>query len=43
MILSAAHVFEEQQATSMSIDDVLKTSDYVTIHMPLTPETKNPL
>ena len=36
-----AHVFEEQQATSMSIDDVLKTSDYVTIHMPLTPETKN--
>ena len=36
-----AHVFEEQQATSMSIDEVLKTSDYVTIHMPLTPETKN--
>lgn len=36
-----AHVFEEQQATSMSIDDVLKTADYVTIHMPLTPETKN--
>ena len=36
-----AHVFEEQQATSMSIDDVLKTSDFVTIHMPLTPETKS--
>ena len=36
-----AHVFEEQQATSMSIDEVLKTADYVTIHMPLTPETKN--
>ena len=36
-----AHVFEEQQATSMSIDEVLKNSDYVTIHMPLTPETKN--
>ena len=36
-----AHVFEEQQATSMSIDDVLKTADYVTIHMPLTPETQN--
>ena len=25
----------------MSIDEVLKNSDYVTIHMPLTPETKN--
>lgn len=36
-----AHVFEEQHATSMSIDDVLKVSDYVTIHMPLTPETKD--
>ena len=36
-----AHVFEEQQATSMSIDEVLKTADYVTIHMPLTPETKD--
>ena len=36
-----AHVFEEQQATSMSIDELLKVSDFVTIHMPLTPETKN--
>lgn len=36
-----ANVFEEQHATSMSIDDVLKVSDYVTIHMPLTAETKN--
>ena len=25
----------------MSIDEVLKTADYVTIHMPLTPETKD--
>ncbi|WP_370594200.1 NAD(P)-dependent oxidoreductase [uncultured Oscillibacter sp.] len=25
----------------MSIDEVLKISDLVTIHMPLTPETKN--
>ena len=32
-----AHVFEEQQATSMSIDEVLKNSDYVTIHMPPDP------
>lgn len=36
-----AHVFEEQHATSMSIEEVLKAADYVTIHMPLTPETKN--
>ena len=36
-----AHVFEEQQAKSLSIDEVLKVSDYVTIHMPLTDETKN--
>ena len=35
-----AHVFEEQQATSMGIDELLKVSDFVTIHMPLTPETK---
>ena len=36
-----AHVFEEQHAKSLSIDDVLKVSDYVTIHMPLTDETKH--
>ncbi|MGI5962191.1 MAG: D-2-hydroxyacid dehydrogenase [Lawsonibacter sp.] len=36
-----AHVFEEQHAKSMSIEEVLKVSDYVTIHMPLTPETKD--
>lgn len=36
-----AHVFEEQQARSMTIDEVLKVSDYVTIHMPLTPETRD--
>lgn len=36
-----AHVFEEQQATSMGIDELLKVSDFVTIHMPLTPETKD--
>ena len=36
-----AHVFEEQHAKSLSIDEVLKVSDYVTIHMPLTDETKN--
>ncbi len=36
-----AHVFEEQNAKSMSIEEVLKVSDFVTIHMPLTPETKD--
>lgn len=36
-----AEVFEQQHAKSMSIDEVLKVSDFVTIHMPLTPETKN--
>lgn len=36
-----AHVFEEQHATSMSIEEVLKVSDFVAIHMPLTPETKD--
>ena len=36
-----AHVFEEQHAKSLSIDEVLKVSDFVTIHMPLTAETKN--
>ena len=36
-----AHVFEEQHAKSLSIDEVLKVSDYVTIHMPLTDETRN--
>ena len=36
-----AHVFEEQNAKSCSIDEVLAVSDFVTIHMPLTPETKD--
>ena len=36
-----AHVFEQQQATSMSIADLCAVSDFVTIHMPLNEETKN--
>ena len=36
-----AHVFEEQHAKSLSIDEVLRVSDYVTIHMPLNEETKH--
>ena len=36
-----AHVFEQQQATSMSIEELLKVSDFVSIHLPLTPETRD--
>ena len=36
-----AHVFEEQHAKSMSIAEVLKVADFVTIHMPLTDETRH--
>lgn len=36
-----AQVFEQQQATSMSIADLCAVSDFVTIHMPLNDETKN--
>lgn len=36
-----AEVFEQQQAKSMTIDEVLKVSDYVTIHMPLNDQTRN--
>ncbi len=36
-----AHVFEEQEATSMGIYEVLHNADYVTIHVPLTEETRN--
>ena len=36
-----AEVFEQQHATSMSIEEVLKVSDFVTIHMPLNDETRN--
>ena len=36
-----AHVFEEQNAKNCTIEEVLKVSDFITIHMPLTPETKD--
>ena len=36
-----AEIFEQQQAKSMTIDEVLKVSDYVTIHMPLNDQTRN--
>ena len=36
-----AAVFEQQQATSMSIAELCEVSDFVTIHMPLNDETRN--
>ncbi len=36
-----AEVFEQQQAKSLSIEELLKVSDFISIHMPLTPETKD--
>ena len=36
-----AEVFAQQEAKGMSVEEVLKVSDFVTIHVPLTPETKD--
>ena len=36
-----AHIFDQEQAESMSVEDILKIADFVSIHMPLTPETKD--
>ena len=36
-----AEIFAKNEATSMSIAEVCKVSDYITIHMPLNEETKN--
>ena len=36
-----AEVFEQPHAKSMTIDEVLKVSDFVTIHMPLNDETRH--
>lgn len=33
--------FQKENTTGMSVEELLKTSDYVTIHVPLTPETKD--
>ena len=35
------YVFDQEQAKSVSVEELLKTSDYISIHMPLTPETKD--
>lgn len=34
-------VFAQQEAKGMSVEEVLKAADFVTIHVPLTPETKD--
>ena len=36
-----AEVFVQQQAKSVSIEELLKVSDFISIHLPLTPETKD--
>lgn len=36
-----AEVFVQQQAQSVSVEELLRVSDFVTIHLPLTPETKD--
>ena len=36
-----AEIFAKNEATSMSIAEVCKVSDYITIHMPLNEESKN--
>ena len=36
-----AEIFAKNEATSMSIPELCEVSDFVTIHLPLTPETKN--
>jgi len=35
------YVFDQEATKRESIEELLKISDFVTIHMPLTPETKN--
>ena len=36
-----AEIFAKNEATSMSIPELCEVADFVTIHLPLTPETKN--
>ena len=35
------YVFDQEATKSMSVEEILKIADFVTIHMPLTPETKD--
>lgn len=36
-----AEVFEQQHAASMSVEELCTVSDFITIHLPLTDETRN--
>lgn len=36
-----AYVFDQENTKSVSVEELLKVSDFISIHMPLTPETKN--
>lgn len=36
-----AEIFAKNEATSMTIPELCEVADFVTIHLPLTPETKN--
>lgn len=35
------YVFDQEATKGLSVEELLKTSDFVSIHMPLTPETKD--
>ena len=35
------YVFDQEATKGVSVEELLKVSDFVSIHMPLTPETKN--
>ncbi|MCI8547176.1 phosphoglycerate dehydrogenase [Pseudoflavonifractor sp. 60] len=35
------YIFDQEATKGVSVEELLKVSDFVTIHMPLTPETKN--
>ena len=35
------HIFDQENTKSVSVEELLKVSDFISIHMPLTPETKN--
>ena len=36
-----AYVFDQENTKSVSVEELLKVSDFISIHMPLTPETKD--
>lgn len=36
-----AHIFDQEKAESVTVEEILKVADFVSIHMSLTPETKD--